>query len=237
MGAFLLIRSPTIFLCLFMVCEFFVADWLWSGSSGVRRAMFGACMLIGLTALPFVTTFLVHYTHGGSFLSREIIPGIMTAAVLRSYPFWGTGLGGYQEWGQFAFSAINSKWGSAAYGLLFRTLVTGGPYGARFMVSNGFWEFWMDCGLAGGMIVLFSLLRILRGLLVPDRLFVLCVAAVAFTAIGGVSSAAEWIPLFSVAALYREHCTGRKAYVGGLQAQGSVTDLDAGPIGKQMRSA
>ena len=221
MAAFLIIRSPTIVLCFLMACEFYVAELFKGGSSRASRTLMGIVVLVAIALLPFISTVFAQYTRGGSFLSREIIPAVMAVAVLRIYPLFGTGLGGYEQWGQFAFSAINSKWGIVGYRQLLSTLIAGGPYAARFLVSNGLWEFWIECGILGGAAVLFCLMRILRGLRVPDPLFVICISAIGFTAIGGVSSPVEWIPLFSLAALYKKHCSPHDCCIGDWES----TDL------------
>lgn len=224
-AAFLIIRSPTIVLCFLMACEFYVADlYKGSRSSRANRTLMSIVILVAIALLPFVSTVFAQYTHGGSFLSREVIPAVMAAAVLRTYPLFGTGLGGYEQWGQFAFSAINSKWGIVGYRQLLSTLIAGGPYAARFLVSNGLWEFWIECGILGGAAVLFCLMRILRGLRVPDPLFVICISAVGFTAIGGVSSPVEWIPLLSLAALYKKHRSPHDDCIDDWESSGLAKD-------------
>lgn len=204
--AFVIIRSPTILLCFVVVLMLYLVRNQGDRFSS-RFIVVGFGGLGALIFVPFLISMFTRYGQGGSFIIREVIPPWFCFIIATSHPFLGTGLGGYENWGDYIFQAIDKSGGFSAHTEILKIFAaanaTAGRGGARLLVSNGLWEFWIDCGLLGGMIVIAHLVKMFRMLGVRNVAAPFISAAFLATSIGGVTSPVSWVPLFVLAALYQ----------------------------------
>lgn len=209
-NAFNAIRSPTILICSTAGIMIFLSELNSRRAIPFRRLIvLGLCTLIGIIAGPLLVNMVSSYGQSGSFFQRQILPLPMTLVVLRSRPFFGTGLGGYGVGTQYAIDTLTESNRFAVYGAeILREYMMAG-LDPRIAIANAFWEFWIELGLLGGILVLYSLSRIFEALKVPNRFFVFIIGGLLATNIGGVSAPTPWVFLFAIASLYRLHIFAR----------------------------
>lgn len=97
--------------------------------------------------------------HGetGSFYGRIEAGPTVAVKALASSPFFGYGLGGADD----VYPIISSVWFDSGAFQKFPWYI---DLGARELMSNGFWWQWIFLGLAGGMVFIVLLLRLMDGI-------------------------------------------------------------------------
>lgn len=113
--------------------------------------------LLSPSLLPILEGMLGQHSETGSFYGRvEVGPSVAAKALVNS-PFFGYGLGGADE----VYPIISSIWFESGAFQKFPWYV---DLGARDLMSNGFWWQWIFLGLAGGMVFIVLLLRLMDGI-------------------------------------------------------------------------
>lgn len=228
LSAFLIIRSPTIFVCL-AICflMFFVEFKTGQKVSRSRVMVVGGVSLFFIVALPFVISMLSDYGRSGSFFLRELGPPLIVMDVLKHSPFWGVGLGGHAGLMQSVLSAYSSPSGFGSNVDILRSFLRG-RLNSNGLMSNEFYEYWASFGLAGGYVVLALIWKILGGLKTPNRTLILLIVAPIFTLSGGINNPPSWVALFTICQLYKRHWAHREHE---LAAAISAETLPAGSTG------
>lgn len=201
--AFLLVRSPEIIICFFLAFLFFLLEIGRAATSRARVIWLSVSVLVAMLIAPGLVASNTNYGQSGSFFYREIAPPLVTAAVLRSQPFFGTGIGGWGQVLTYGETVFNKAPGSVYRNLQHVEMTD--PDAAKDLLHSAAWEFWSDLGVLGGILVLWVLARALRELKVPCRFFILSGGALIFTMSGALNNPREWVCLFTFACLYQMH--------------------------------
>ena len=213
MLAFAIIRSPTVLVCLAAVVFFYFSErFAGPKLSRARCAALGSCALLLNLLAPVMIAATTEYGQTGSFLLRALGPPIVAGAVLQDSPLFGVGLGGREALMKGVLSGYSSSGAFAQFPHLWEGAVSG-TMSTNHLITNQFWEFWIYFGLAGGVLMIFAIWRVLGRLRVPNRSLVLCASALILTTSGGINAPMGWVGMFSIAVLYRNHWSSRNAAV------------------------
>jgi hypothetical protein len=198
-AALFLIRSPTTLLCGVIIFIFYLSELGRSRISRMRTAVVGVTALTVILIAPGIVNSTTNYGGSVSFFMRELSPPMVTAEVLQSQPFLGTGIGGWAQVVPFGESVFAHAGGSS-YRALQRVEITD-PDVAKSMLASALWEFWVDLGLMGGILVIWLLWRTMGQLAIPHRFVVFISGAIILTMGGAMVSPRHWVGLFTLACL------------------------------------
>ncbi|MGB9144759.1 MAG: hypothetical protein WCC14_02970 [Acidobacteriaceae bacterium] len=201
--AFLLVRSPEILVCFFLTFLFFLLEIGRVGTSRMRATSLSVSVLVAMLVAPGLVASNANYGQTGSFFYREVAPPLVAAAVLRSQPFFGTGIGGWAQVVPYGETVMNKAPGSVYRNLQHVEMTD--PDVAKDILHSAAWEFWSDLGILGGIVVLWVLARALRELEIPRRFFIFSCGALIFTMSGALNEPRQWVCLFTMACLYQMH--------------------------------
>lgn len=200
-GCIFIMRSPTIL--------FFAAIVLYGGI-GLRPTTAGRLSWIYILAITIVfiaTPFILIYGSGvagvsdrsifggGSYVIRIFGPPLIWLETLQSDPLFGLGLGSFESLLPTARHAY------AAHGILALFPDLKDERDGSFLISNGFWEYWIFLGLAGGSIIIVALFRLFRSFGISYVAFPFFASVVALQTFGGISAYRPWHMLFIFAAI------------------------------------
>jgi hypothetical protein len=128
--------------------------------------------------------------------------------VIKTDPLFGAGLGGWQNFMSGALTSYSNSGAFARFPYIYNDVMSGQVSG-KHLITNQFWELWIDFGLVGGGLVLALVWRTLGRMSVTHRMLVFSAAAMMMTMLGGINTPIGWVGLFSTAVLYRDHLTAR----------------------------
>jgi len=208
--AFAIIRSPTTVVCS-AVCVILIVSEVGVAGNVPRWRTIWLCAaaLFAILFVPEIVASNTNYGQTGSFFERELGPPLIAAEVVRNQPLLGTGFGGSTKLIEYTIGVYSSVGGPQQANLVKSALSDQSV--AKKLLSSQFWELWVDLGLLGGAVFVYMLWRVLGYLSVPNRMMVLCSAALMLTMSGGVVSPQGWVGVFSLAALYERHWAARNA--------------------------
>lgn len=197
----IIMRSPTIIF--FPAVVFYGGLALRPGDQGKYSWFVAVGMVVSLIGLSFL---LVYGTGlaglssrailgGGSYVIRMFGPPLIWLETLRDHMMFGLGLGSFEALLPMARNAYG------AYGILalfpdIRTQRDG-----AVLISNGFWEYWIFFGLAGGALLIMLLIRLFRNFGIERLAFPFVAWLLAMQTFGGVSAYRPWHILFVFAAI------------------------------------
>lgn len=196
-----IMRSPTIIF--FSAVVFYGGLALRPGDQGKYSWFVAAGMVASLIGLSFL---LVYGTGlaglssrtilgGGSYVIRMFGPPLIWLETLRDHMMFGLGLGSFE-----ALLPIGRKaYGSYGILALFPDIRT--QRDGAVLISNGFWEYWIFFGLAGGTLLIMLLIRLFRTFGIERLAFPFVAWLLAMQTFGGVSAYRPWHMLFVFAAI------------------------------------
>jgi hypothetical protein len=207
--AFLIIRSPTVLVCLVSALIFFFAETAVNKKiPRFRLVVLGVCSLLAIIFVPPIVAAISSYGQTGSFFLRELVPSMIFVQVIKTDPLFGVGLGGWQNFMSGALTSYSNSGAFARFPYIYNDVMSGQVSG-KHLITNQFWELWIDFGLVGGGLVLALVWRTLGRMSVTHRMLVFSAAAMMMTMLGGINTPIGWVGLFSTAVLYRDHLTAR----------------------------
>ncbi|WP_026442570.1 hypothetical protein [Pseudacidobacterium ailaaui] len=208
-AGFVVVRSPTILVCLFVAFLFFVLE-LPIQELVPKARMIGLSIsaLLAILIVPGIIAATTTYGKTSSFFQRELAPPLIAAQALRHQPLFGTGFGGSGMLIQYgldvASGSVEAERDMINIALSERSV-------AKKLIASQFWEIWIDLGLLGSILVLYFIWKLLGQLSVPNRFFVLSACALVLTMSGGVVNPGGWVGIFTAAALYKQYKQVRRA--------------------------
>lgn len=196
-----IMRSPTIIFFTAVVCYGVLV--LNRRVEGRYSWLFGFAILIALVAASFLLLYGAGLSGlstrsilgGGSYVIRVFGPPLIWLESLRDHFFWGLGLGSFDTLLPLARQAYG------AYDILALFPHIRDERDGAFLISNGFWEFWIFFGVAGGALLIFLLTRLFRQFGIARLPFPFVAWMLALQTFGGVSAYRPWHILFIFAAL------------------------------------
>lgn len=197
----IVMRSPTI---LFFVMIVFFGTFAFRASSGFRISWIYMTVIIMSFMIPvFIFIYVIGLSGvagtailgGGSYVIRTFGPPLIWVETLKSHAFFGLGLGSFDALLPIARNAY------AAHDILALFPHLTEERDGSFLISNGFWEYWIFLGLVGGSVVVASLFRLFRMFGICSASFPLFASIVALQTYGGISAYRPWHMLFMFAAI------------------------------------
>lgn len=196
-----IMRSPTIIV--FVAIVGFGALALQPTATARFTWILGIClaiMLIGVSFLLLYGSGLSGIENrailgGGSYVLRIFGPPLIWLETLRSDALFGLGLGSFDALWPMARRAYS------AYEILALFPHLRAERDGAFLLSNGFWEYWIFFGLAGGTLIIALLFRLFRALGLLYASFPFFATMLALQNFGGISAYRPWHMLFIFAAI------------------------------------
>ncbi len=196
-----IMRSPTIIF--FTAVVFYGVMVLNRSIEGRYTWLVGFAIMFALLAASFLLLYGAGLSGlstrsilgGGSYVIRVFGPPLIWLESLREHFFWGLGLGSFDTLLPLARKAYG------AYDILALFPHIRDETDGAFLISNGFWEFWIFFGVAGGIILVFLLARLFRQFGIAKLPFPFFAWMLALQTFGGVSAYRPWHILFLFAAL------------------------------------
>jgi hypothetical protein len=194
-------RSPTII---------FFAGIVFYGAVALRPSMasrFSWVLAVASTIALIAVSFLLAYGSGisgistqsilggGSYVIRVFGPPLIWLETLRTNALFGLGLGSFDALLPIA-RKVYSEFDILA---LFPYLKS--ERDGAFLISNGFWEYWIFFGLLGGSLIIALLYQLFRAFGLRQASFPFYASVLALQTYGGISAYRPWHMIFVFAAI------------------------------------
>lgn len=132
---------------------------------------------------------------GGSYIIRVFGPPLIWLETLRSDALFGLGLGSFEALLPLA-RKVYGQYDILALFPYFKSEING-----SFLISNGFWEYWIFFGLLGGSLIIFFLYRLFRIFGLRYASFPFYASVLSLQTYGGISAYRPWHMIFVFAAI------------------------------------
>lgn len=132
---------------------------------------------------------------GGSYVIRFFGPPLVWLASLRDNALFGLGLGSFEALQSIARQAYSSN------GILALFPYLKSERDGAFLITNGFWEYWIFFGLIGGTSLIIFLSRLFRTFGLIFVSFPFFASLLALQTYGGISAYRPWHMIFIFAAV------------------------------------
>lgn len=167
-------------------------SWIW--------AVLFAAVLIGLSfALTYGSGLggagIRSVLGGGSYILRVFGPPLIWLETLRNDALFGLGLGSFDA----LLPLARHTYG--VYGIFSLFPFLKNERNGAFLITNGFWEYWIFFGLVGGSLIIYFLFRLFRSFGLAFASFPFFAMLMALQTFGGISAYRPWHMLFVFAAI------------------------------------
>jgi len=196
-----IMRSPTIIFFAVIVCYGVIALRTTKGARLSWMLAFAATLIIvGASSLLAYGDSIAGISNrsiwgGGSYILRVFGPPLIWLETLKSDALFGLGLGSFDALLPLARKAYG-QYDILALFPYFKSEING-----SFLISNGFWEYWIFFGLLGGSLIIFFLYRLFRIFGLRYASFPFYASVLSLQTYGGISAYRPWHMIFVFAAI------------------------------------